>query len=97
LSLWILDEAGETLVAESDSPIDKTENLWVTLQPDRDYLLKVRTNAATDFNRPYALAWRIEPSNTSNAQVPALPVTAALAAGFACAGIGAGRIGNGRI
>lgn len=92
LSLWVLDGEDETLVAASDSPVDNTETLWTELAPNRDYLLKVRTNVPTDFARPYALAWRIGPPEVLNARVPAVPGCAVAATVIVCGGIGAGTL-----
>lgn len=63
LELYDITET-QTLVAESSSENNNTENLWAHLQANREYLLKV-TSAGHQaaFNHDYALAWRREPDS----------------------------------
>lgn len=49
------------LIASSSSNNENTENLWIALDSNRDYLLKVVTDSnQTAFNWDYAIAWRRE-------------------------------------
>ena len=49
-----------SLVVTSNSTADNSENIWESLQPNRDYQLKVIPKGSTTFNWDYALAWVIE-------------------------------------
>jgi hypothetical protein len=45
--------------AFSSSDVDNTENLWVDLNPNRDYLLQVVAGTGEDFLWDYGLAWMV--------------------------------------
>ncbi len=59
LALFDVSEGQSTLVAESTSEIDNTENIRVQLAPHRHYELRVSHLHPTSFSWPYALAWRL--------------------------------------
>ena len=61
LDLELYDITTDVVLLDSSvSSIDNTESLWLTLSPDRDYLLQVIPKAGqTEFNWDYALAWRL--------------------------------------
>ena len=59
LALFDVSNGQSTLVAESTSEIDNTENLRVQLMPHRHYELRVSHSHPTNFSWPYALAWRL--------------------------------------
>ena len=61
LDLRLFDmTAGGTETAASASALDNTENLFVSLQPNRLYMLQVAVgNGQPDFDWDYALAWQI--------------------------------------
>ena len=47
------------LLSSSESLIDNTENLWISLNANTDYALQVKLGAGqADFNWDYGLAWR---------------------------------------
>lgn len=62
LDLYLYDVTGgaRSLLASSQSILDNTENLWVSLQAGRDYELFVEGAGGT-FNRDYGLAWQVAP------------------------------------
>ncbi len=70
LDLLLFDVTGSALLlADSTSAVENTENIWTSLQADRDYLLQVVLGEGqAPFEWDYALAW----------QVTAVPVPAAL-------------------
>ena len=60
LKLFDVTSGGQTLVASSNSVIDNTENIWINLSRNRDYMLQVIPGSAqANFDWDYALAWQI--------------------------------------
>ncbi len=62
LNLVLVDvTANPLLIASSTSKKNNTENLWVQLENNRDYILKVVSDAGQlPYKRDYAIAWRRE-------------------------------------
>ena len=59
LYLYDMTTGGEKVI-ESTSSLDNTENIYIALQRDHDYLLQVTTGEGQDsFEWDYALAWQI--------------------------------------
>ena len=57
----VTDPGNWVLVASSTSTIDNTENLWLLLDPGKDYALRVQPGTGqAAFNWDYGLAWRLE-------------------------------------
>jgi len=79
LGLSLYDLTDNTLVAQSNSLLDNTQNLWLSLFDSHQYQLRVSSMEAQNFSWAYALAWNIQP-------VP-LPASAWLL-GSALAGLG---------
>lgn len=77
LSLSLYDVTGgqSVLVAESDSKIDNTENIFAALAPFRRYEIRVSHGQNSSFSWPYALAWRqvISNEHLDGVQIPILP------------------------
>jgi hypothetical protein len=58
LTLYDVTGGAKNLIATSSSLIDNTENLWLTLQPARDYQIEVRRGTGqAAFAGRYAFAW----------------------------------------
>jgi hypothetical protein len=74
MDLRLYDETGggHVLVVESVSTIDNTENIWILLDADRDYLLEVTPKAGQgSFEWDYALAWQMTvPVDTDSDGIP---------------------------
>ncbi|MBL0686480.1 MAG: hypothetical protein JJV94_01455, partial [Sulfurospirillum sp.] len=64
LDLYLYDVTEGGILSESSSSksaVDNTENLWVLLEDDHDYMLKVLPGESQeDFQWDYALAWRMD-------------------------------------
>jgi len=56
--LYDITGGAQALLISSTSNIDNSENIWTSLQAERDYLLQVIPKGS--FQWDYALAWRIE-------------------------------------
>lgn len=61
LDLYLYDVTGnQTLLVNSTSQIDNSENIWISLSANKNYLLQVIPKAGqSDFNWDYALGWRL--------------------------------------
>lgn len=61
LDLYLYDvTSGKTEIANSDSTIDNSENIWTSLDPNKDYLIEVIPKSGqNNFDWDYALTWRI--------------------------------------
>jgi len=57
LSLLDVTAGGNAVVASSNSASDNSENLWLTIEPGRDYRLRAEASGAA-FDSDYAIAWR---------------------------------------
>lgn len=79
LNLSLYDVTLNALIAQSDSTVDNTENLWVTLLGGNRYELRVTVGAAANFLQDYALAWRLD---ESPAPVPIPPAAWLFATGI---------------
>ncbi|MGR8948118.1 MAG: hypothetical protein ACU84Q_08740 [Gammaproteobacteria bacterium] len=90
LALFDITDGGSTLIATSNSDIDNTENIGISLQANRHYELQVSHHHHAPFNWPYALAWRLNSSqlNPAEKQVPLLPILALASLCFLLATIG---------
>ena len=51
--------SGQTVVAESNSITENTENIWTNLELGHDYQLQVTGEGSDDFTWDYGLAWQI--------------------------------------
>ncbi len=62
LDLQLVDvtQAQEVIVAQSKSQSNNNENLWLALQPNKKYQLRVLNGQGIPFQWDYALAWQIE-------------------------------------
>lgn len=67
---------GSTVAAESISSIDNTENIWLTLEANTQYQLRVKNAPGqANFNWDYSLAWAQSPATTFiNVPLPAWAV-----------------------
>lgn len=59
LGLYLYDLTTDQLVGSAASEADNTENLWLALYADRDYLLQVTALTGDNFLWDYALAWDV--------------------------------------
>jgi hypothetical protein len=70
LDLQLIDlSAGNTIVGSSTSTVDNTENLWLPLQADHNYALKVLAQGPA-FEWDYALAWRLSGVSATTVPLP---------------------------
>ena len=74
LGLYDVTDGGNILVSESNSEIDNTENIRLQLVANRHYELRVSHSQQTNFDWPYALAWRLGTTAIPNptTQIPAV-------------------------
>jgi hypothetical protein len=57
----VTDPGTPQLIAASTDSAGNTENLWIQLKKNKDYMLQVKpAPGQTEFKWDYALAWRIE-------------------------------------
>lgn len=61
LLLYDVTSGANILLANSNSDIDNTENIWFFLEQNHDYKLEVIAADGTTFNWDYGLAWKITP------------------------------------
>jgi hypothetical protein len=67
----ITNTGARVLVAASEGRTENTENLWAPLVPGRSYLMEVVAASGQDFDRDYALAWRMEtPPDSDSDGIP---------------------------
>jgi hypothetical protein len=59
LGLYLYDLTNNQLVGSAAGLVDNTENLWLTLYANRDYLLQVSALTGDNFLWDYGLAWNI--------------------------------------
>lgn len=71
LNLELFDVTTQAVSAFSESTIDNTENLWVSLIMGHSYELLVKSGETNNFSWDYALAWHTSPINTAPVPVPA--------------------------
>ncbi|MEQ1680584.1 MAG: hypothetical protein ABL950_08285 [Nitrospira sp.] len=70
LSLSLFDITANSLLGESSSDLDNTQNLYMKLLAGNRYELRVTAGEAGNFSQDYALAWRME--------IVAVPIPAAV-------------------
>jgi len=70
LNLSLFDVTANSLLGESSSDLDNTQNLYMRLLAGRRYELRVTAGETGSFSQDYTLAWRME--------VAAVPIPAAI-------------------
>ena len=60
LNLSLFDITANSLLGESSSTLDNTQNLYMRLLAGRRYELRVTAGETGNFSQDYALAWRME-------------------------------------
>ncbi len=61
LLLFDITSGSNVLLANSNSTLDNTENIWHSLEQNHQYKLEVVAANGSSFNWDYALAWQIKP------------------------------------
>lgn len=59
LDLELFDVTSQSTAAYSDSDVDNSENLWVSLINGHSYRLQVKSGESGNFSWDYSLAWRM--------------------------------------
>jgi hypothetical protein len=62
LQLELYDATTQSIVAQSTSVIDNTQNIWAPVAVSHDYELLVQSGQTTPFSWSYALAWSTQPT-----------------------------------
>ncbi|QPK63004.1 hypothetical protein IVG45_19655 [Methylomonas sp. LL1] len=86
LNLELFDVTDGIMTAFSQSAVDNTENLWLTLAMGHSYQLLVKSGEAGNFSWDYSLAWHMSPIDTALVPLPGafyLFVSAIAGLGFA--------------